>query len=59
MEIPEREESDQGIKNPVEEILTENFPNLVMEKIKHISPGSSENPKQVGLNEIYTETHHN
>ena len=32
MGIPEREESEQGIKNLFEEIMTENFPNLVKEK---------------------------
>ena len=29
---PEREEGDQGIKNLVEEIMTENISNLVREK---------------------------
>ena len=32
MGIPEEEESEQGIKNPSEEIMTEKFPNLVKEK---------------------------
>ena len=32
MEIPQGEESEQGIKNPFEEIMTENFPNVVKEK---------------------------
>ena len=31
MGIPEREEREQGIENPFEEIMTENFPNLVQE----------------------------
>ena len=30
--VPEGEEREQGIKNLSEEIITENFPNLVEEK---------------------------
>ena len=30
--IPERKDSKQGIENLFEEIMTENFPNLVKEK---------------------------
>ena len=56
--LPEGEESKQGIENLFEEMLTENFPNLVKEK-RHTSPGSSENPKQVGPKEAHTKTHHN
>ena len=56
--IPKGEESKQGIENLFEEMLTENFPNLVKEK-RHTSPGSSENPKQVGPKEAYTERHCN
>ena len=33
MGIAEGEESEQGIENLFEEIMTENFPNLVKEKI--------------------------
>ena len=36
MGIPEGEESEQGIENLFEEIMTENFPNLVKKK-KHNS----------------------
>ena len=32
MGIPEGEESGQGMENLVEEIMTENFPNLVKER---------------------------
>ena len=32
MKIPEGEETKQGIENLFEEIMTENFPNLVKEK---------------------------
>ena len=31
--IPEREESEQGIENPFEEIMTKNFSRLVKEKV--------------------------
>ena len=34
MGIPEGEESEQGIENLFEEIMTENFPNLEKEKDK-------------------------
>ena len=53
-----RRKSEQGIENLFEEIMTENFPNLVKEK-GHKSPGSSGSPKQVEPKKGYTETHHN
>ena len=34
--IPEGEESQQGIENLFEEIMTENFPNLVKEKVTQL-----------------------
>ena len=43
MGIPEGEESEQGIKNLLEEIMTKNFPNLV--KKKDTSPGNTESPR--------------
>ena len=36
MGIPEGEESEQGIKNLFEEIMSENFPNLVKEKVTQV-----------------------
>ena len=36
MGIPEGEESEQEIKNLFEELMTENFPNLVKEKVTQI-----------------------
>ena len=36
MGIPEGEESKQGIENLVEEIMTENLPNLVKEKFTQV-----------------------
>ena len=57
MGTPEGEGSEQVIENLLEEIMTENFPNLLKEK--DTSPGSSKSPKQVGPKETYTKTHHN
>ena len=34
--IPEGEESEQGIENLFEEIMTENYPNLVKEKVTQV-----------------------
>ena len=34
--IPEGEESKQGTENLFEEIITENFPNLVKEKVTQV-----------------------
>ena len=56
MGVPE-EEGKQGIESLFEELMTENFPNLVKEK--DTSPGSSESPKQAGHKEAYTKAHHN
>ena len=57
MEIPEGEESEQGIKKLFEEIMTENFPNLMKEKDTQVQ--ETQSPKQVGPKEAYTETYHN
>ena len=40
--VPEGEEEDQEIENLFEQIMKENFPNLVKEKRLPRSPGSSE-----------------
>ena len=50
-----RRRREQKIKNLLEKIMTENFPNLV----KEIGPGSAENPKQDESNEAHIKTHHN
>ena len=54
--IPEREESEQGIENLFEEIMTKN---LSGKGKRHTNPGSSGRPLQVGPKEAYAETHHN
>ena len=50
--IPEGDENKQGIENLFEEIMTQNFPNLVKEKGKrHTNPRISERTKQLGHKE--------
>ena len=56
--MPEGEEEEQEIENLFENIMKENFPNLAKE-IDSGSPGSSENPKEVGPKEEHTKAHHN
>ena len=36
MEVPERKESEHGVKNLFEDIMTENFPNLVKKKVAQV-----------------------
>ena len=36
IDIPEGEESEQGMENLFEEMMTENFPNLVKEKVTQV-----------------------
>ncbi|KAF6088397.1 hypothetical protein HJG60_008223 [Phyllostomus discolor] len=55
MGIPAGEESEQGIENLFEKIMTQNFPNLMKER--HTNPGSTESPKQVGPKEAHTKTY--
>ena len=56
--MPEGEEKEKEIENLFENIMKENFPNLVKE-IDITSPGSTESPKQVGPKEDHTKTHYN
>ena len=56
VEIP-GEESEQGTYKLFEEIMTENLPNLVKEKVAQVQEAQS--PKQVGPKEAYTKTHCN
>ena len=56
MGIPEREKSEQGIKNLFEEIITKNFPAQLKAKVTQVQEAQSS--KQVGPNEAYTKTHH-
>ena len=57
MGILEGEESKQRIENMSEEIMTENFLNLVNKKDTQVQ--ETQSLKQVGPKEAYTETHHN
>ena len=54
--VPEGEEQEQEIENLFEQIMKENFPNLVRESPG--SPGSPESPKEVGPKEEHTKAHH-
>ena len=57
MGIPGREESEKGIEDLFEEIITKNFPSLVKEEVAQVQEDQS--PKQVGPKEACTKTHHN
>ena len=39
---PEGEESDQGLENLFEEIMTENFPNLMNKKVTQVQEAQSQ-----------------
>ena len=41
MEVPDGEDSEQGIKNLLEEIMMENFPNLVKDKDTQVQEAQS------------------
>ena len=57
--MPEGEEEEQEIENLFEQIMKENFPNLVKENRLPKSPASPESPKEVGPKEEHTKAHHN
>ena len=56
MEVSEGEEREQEIENLFEK-MTENFPDLV--KKIDIQVQEAQSPKQDGLKEAHTKTHHN
>ena len=55
--VPEGEEEEQEIENLFEQIMKENFPNLVKEI--DIQVQEAQSPKQVGPKGDCTKTHHN
>ena len=57
--VQEGKEEEQEIENLFEQIMKENFPNLAKEIRLPGSPGSSENPKEVGPKEEHTKAHYN
>ena len=57
--MPEGEEEEREMENLFENIMKENFPNLVKEIDFPGSPGSPESPKEVGPKEEHTKAHHN
>ena len=57
--VPEGEQEEQEVENVFEQIMKENFPNLVKEIDFQEIPGSSESPKEAGPKEENTKAHHN
>ena len=55
--VPEGEEQRQEIENSFEQIMKENFPNLVKEV--DIQVQETQSSKQTGPKEEYTKTHYN
>ena len=55
--MPEGEEREQGIENLFEEIMTENFPNLVKKRDTQVQEAQSS--KQDKSKEALTKTLHN
>ena len=54
---PEGEEEEQGIENLFEEVLMENFPNLMREKVTQIQ--ETQSPNQEEPKETHFKSHHN
>ena len=52
------EGEEQEIENLSEQIMKENFPNLVKEKRLPGSPRSPKSPKEAGPREEHTKAHH-
>ena len=52
--VPEREKDEQKVENVFEQIMKENFPNLV----KEIDFQEAQSPKEVGPKEEHTKAHH-
>ena len=55
--IPEGEEEEQGIENLFEEVMMENFPNLMREKVTQIQ--ETQRVPSKGNPETHCKTHHN
>ena len=56
--VPEGEEEEQKIENLFEQIIKENFPNLVKE-IDFQGLQEAQSPKEAGPKEEHTKAHHN
>ena len=56
--VPEGEEEEQNVENLFEQIMKENFPNLVKE-IDFQEVQEAQSPKNVGPKEEHTKAHHN
>ena len=57
--VPEGEEEEQKIENLFEQIIKENFPNLVKEIDSQEVQEAQKSPKEIGSKEEHTKTHHN
>ena len=55
--VPEEEQQQQEIENLFEQIMKENFPNLVKE-IDFQEVQEAQSPKEVGPKEEHTKAHH-
>ena len=55
--IPEGEE-ELGIENLFEQVIMENFPNLMREKVTQIQETQRESPKQEEHKQVHYKTHH-
>ena len=56
--MPEGKEEEQEIENLFEQIMNENFPNLVKE-IDFQEVQETQSPKEFGPKEAHTKAHHN
>ena len=56
--VPEEEEEEREIENLFENIMKENFPNLLKE-IDFQEVQEAQSPKEVGPKEAHTKAHHN
>ena len=56
--MPKGEEQEQEVENLFEQIMKENFPNLVKE-IDFQEVQEAQSPKEIWPKEEYTKAHHN
>ena len=58
MGVPEGEENEKRIRNLFEEIMNENFPNMVKEKYTQVQEVQSI-PNKMDTTEVHTKASHN
>ena len=54
----QKEKKEKGTENLLEEIIAEKFTNLGKD-IRHLSPGTTESPKQDEPKKVHTKTYYN